>query len=196
VSKELNAVFEQVAQCCGGLELEGRAVILGVNGLDAGGNASFVKGLKAHLASAGKEVAVFHLEECADATARQEILAAGPDFQRYCDESIDYDLARQSIKELTAESGVLIAEGIFLYTGALLDLFDLRIYLDVEPANARVRLEGGKSAAGDGKSNALFDSLIQPAFELYLREYAPMASADLVVDINDARKPRVVSTVG
>lgn len=199
MSKELNSVYEQVAQCCVGLDLEGRAIILGVSGLDAGANASFAKGLKAHLAAAGNEVSVFHLEDFADAAARQEILASKsgtPDLCRYCEEGIDYALARQSIYESNAENGVLIVEGCLLYTGALSDLFDLRIFLDVDPATARAHLESAKATAGDAKVLQHFDTLLQPAFELYLLEYDPVSAADLALDFNDARKPRAISAVG
>lgn len=197
MSKELNSVYEQVAQCCAGLDLEGRAIIIGVNGLDTGANATFAKGLKAHLSTAGKEVRVFHLEDCADGALRQELLGSeSPDLYRYCEEGVDYAQARQNIQDLAAEASVLIAEGPLLYTGALSDLFDVRIFLEVDPAVARGHLESAKGTAGDAKVLQHFDSLLQPAFDRYLREYDPVAAADLAVNVSDARKPRVITAVG
>lgn len=202
MSKELSSVYEQVALCCAGLDLEGRAIIVGVNGLDEGGNASFTKGLKAHLAASGREVAVCRLEDCANTAARQAIVPAGgkalapAGLQRYCEESIDYDLARQAIQDLAAESAILIVHGVFLYTGALSDLFDLRLYLDVESAVARGRLDSGKSVPGAANPEARFDSVLHPAFEIYLREYDPASASDLVIDFKEARKPRVIAAVG
>lgn len=202
MSKELNSVFEQVARCCAGLEMEGRAIVLGVNGLDAALNASFTKGLKAHLTASGVEVAVFHLESCADTAALQDILAGFKGgvspirAQRFCEEGIDYAAARESIQEQTAESGILLAEGVFLYTGALSDLFDLRVYLEAETPVVRARMEGAKSPAAEQGSLDFFDALTAPAFEYYISEYNPAMVADLVVDGNDLRKPRVVATAG
>jgi len=202
VSKELNLICEQVARCCAGLELEGRAIVLGVNGLDAAVNASLSKGLKAHLAAAGREVAVFHLESCADAEVRQEIAASIKGggsceaAQRYCDDGIDYDLARQSLQELAEGKDIVIAEGVFLYTGALADLFDVRVYLDVEPAVVRSRMDTAKAPAVDQGPADSYGTLVEPGFAYYVAEYGPMAGADLVIDVNEPRKPRVISAVG
>lgn len=202
MSKELNLVFEQVARCCAGLEMEGRAIVLGVNGLDAALNASFTKGLKAHLTAAGVEVTVFHLESCADTAARREILAGLKGgvstvlARRFCEEGIDYAAARESVQELTAESGVLVAEGVFLYTGALADLFDLRVFLDADTPVVRARMEAAKSPAVAQGDLGFFDALTAPAFEYYVGEYCPATAADLVVDANELRKPRVDVAAG
>jgi len=196
VSKELNLICEQVARRCAGLELEGRAIMVGVNGPDSVVNADVAKGLKTHLAGAGREVAVFHLESCADAEVRQEILAGlkggvTPELaQRFCEEGIDYALARQSLQEQAEGKDIVIAEGIFLYTGALADVFDLRVYLDAEPDAV-----AGRMAAAGARGEA-FEALVAPGFAHYVAEYGPMTGADLVVDVNDPRKPRVVTAVG
>lgn len=199
VSKELNLIFEQVARCCAALNVDGRAIVLGVNGLDAGVNVGFSKGLKAYLESAGSSVEVFHLENCADLSVRGELTKTVADHslppaevQRYLDEGIDYSTARTTIQELTGEKGVLIVDGVLLYTGALSDLFDLRLYLEVEVATARGRLEATKPPIAED----IFDAMIAPAFEQYLHEYDPASAADLVIDCNDARKPRTISVVG
>jgi uridine kinase len=202
VSKELNLIFEQVARRCDGLVLEGRALVLGVNGPDSVLNASVTKGLKAHLGATGREVAVFHLDSCADAEARQEMAAAikggvSPELvQRYCEESIDYALARQTLQELAQGKGIVIAEGLFLYTGALADLFDLRVYLDAGPDTVRSRVEAARSASGDKNGGDALRPLVEVGFAHYVAEYGPGASADLVVDVNDPRKPRVIAAVG
>lgn len=199
VSKELNLVFEQVARCCAELNMEGRAIILGVNGLDLGVNAGFSKGLKTFLEAAGNEVAVFHLESCANSAVRAELAkAAGArplsldDVQRYLDEGIDFDNARTAIQELTGETGVLIVDGELLYTGALSDLFDLRLFLEVDASVARGRLGSVKPPV----SELDFDTMLVPAFEHYLREYDPASVADLTIDCNDARKPKAIAAVG
>lgn len=196
VSKDLNVVLEQVAQCCAGLDLEGRARILGVGGLDAGVNTSFTKALKSHLEAAGNKVAVLHLEQNANAAVRAELEAsagkgrlAPADVQRFLDEGIDYDGARASIQEMTGETGILIVEGVFLFTGALSDFFDVRLFLEVDAATARGRLQSAKPAV----TEAVFDALVVPAFESYLREYDPAADSDLVIDFSDGRKPRLIA---
>ncbi len=202
MSKELNLICEQIAQCCAGLELEGRAIVLGVNGLDSAVNASVTKGLKAHLAAAGRQVAVFHLESCADAEVRQEVLSSlkggfSPQLaQRFCEDGIDCSRARQSLQDLAEGNDIVIAEGQFLFTGALADLFDLRVYLDAESETVRSRVDAARPASGDKDSSDLFGALVLPSFAHYVAEYGPMTGADLVVDVNDPRKPRVIAAVG
>ncbi len=198
ISKELNSIFEQVARCCAELNMEGRAIVVGINGLDAGMNASFSKGLKVFLEAAGSEVAVFHLESCADTAVRAELAKkAGvrplsPDaIQRYLDDGFDFDNARTAMQDLTGETGVLLVDGEFLYTGALSDLFDLRLYLEVESATARGRLGSAKPPVAE----LAFDTMIVPAFDQYLREYDPASAADLVIDCNDARKPKAIAAI-
>lgn len=199
VSKELNLIFEQVARCCAELNMEGRAIILGVNGLDAGVNAGFSKGLKDFLEAAGSEVAVFHLESCADSVVRAELAKVAAaraltpaEVQRYLDEGIDFDNARTAIQELIGETGMLILDGEMLYTGALSDLFDLRLHLDVDASIARGRLGSAKPPV----SELAFDTMVLPAFEYYLQEYDPASAADLIIDFNDARKPKAIVAVG
>lgn len=202
MSKELNLIFEQVARRCDGLVLEGRALVLGVNGPDSLLNASVTKGLKAHLGAAGREVAIFHLESYADAEARQEMLAgikvgvSTELVQRFCDEGIDYALARQTLQELAEGKDIVIAEGLFLYTGALADLFDLRVYLDADPATVRSRVEAVRSASGDKHGGDALRPLVEAGYAHYFAEYGPGAGADLVVDVNDPRKLRVIAAVG
>lgn len=198
VSKELNLIFEQVARCCAALNVEGRAIIIGVGGLDVGVNAGLSKGLKTSFEAAGTAVAVFQTEDCADLDLRAELAKAArgsalsPDeIQRYLDEGIDYDNARTAVQDLTADEGVLILEGVLLYTGALSDLFDLRLFLDVETATARGRLDSAKPPV----SELTFDTMVLPAYEQYLLEYDPASTADLVIDCNDARKPKIVVAV-
>ena len=199
VSKELNSKFEQDARSCAELNMEGRAIVVGVNGLDTGVNASFSKGLKVFLEAAGSEVTVFHLDSCADTAVRAELAkVAGArglspaEVQRYLDEGVDFDNARIVIQELTGETGVLLVDGELLHTGALSDLFDLRIYLDVDTSIVRGRLDSAKPPVAE----LAFDTMIAPAFVHYLQEFDPASAADLVIDCNDARKPKVVAPVG
>lgn len=199
VSKELNSVFDQVARCSAVLNVEGRAIVIGVGGLDAGVNVGLATALKTNFEAAGTAAAIFHLERCVDTAVCADLVkAAGSgslsadEVHRYLDEGIDYDNARTAIQDLTADEGVLIVEGVLLYTGALSDLFDLRLFLDVEVATARARLDSVKPPC----SESVFDTMVVPAYEHYLQEYDPASTADLVIDYNDACMPKIIVSVG
>lgn len=191
MSKELNLIYEQVARRCAELALEGRAIVIGVNGADGALVASLAKGLKAHLAAPGREVALFHLESCADAEARRAITASGetvtsPELaQRYLEEHLDYPLARRTIQEMVEGKAVVVADGVFLFVDALADLFDLRVYVEAEPEQTDTNTEAQRHAA-----------LVAASFACYLKEYAPGTGADFVLEMGDPRKPRIVSAVG
>lgn len=189
VSEELNGLYEQIARSCSGLDLEGRAIVLGVNGPDANANRVFSEGLLARLA--GEEGgALFHLRDCTDAAALRRILALeGPlepeALQRYYEEGTDQARARRAIQELSLEKRFLVAEGEFLFTDALSDLFDVRVYLDATPEKVRARM-----AEGD---RATHERVAGPAFAHYAAEFSPAVQADFVIDVNDLDAPRAVT---
>lgn len=189
VSEELNGLYEQIARSCSGLDLEGRAIVLGVNGPDAFANRAFAEGLLARLAG-GEEGALFHLRDCADAAALKRILATeGPldpeALQRYYEEGTDQARARRTIQELSQEKRFLVAEGEFLFTDALSDLFDVRIYLEATPENVSARLDAGEQATHERAGG--------PAFAHYAAEFSPAVQADFVIDVNDLGAPRAIA---
>lgn len=202
-SSALIDVVGQVVQRSTELGLEGRAIVIGVNGLDAQANLDFVVSLKARFVSMGLAVAEFRQERCEVAAVCREIAsklvgerADNQEIYRYLEEGIDYPVVRRSIQELTLGGGVLIVEGMFLYTDALSDLFDLRLYLEVSPETARQRLSGAAKPEGQAHDGPFFDAVVCPAFQRYLAESDPASSSDYVIDMNDFCNPGIVNSVG
>jgi uridine kinase len=93
-----------------------------------------------------------------------------------------------------ASDGVLIVDGVFAFRPELDDVWDLKIWLDVDPELSVRRgtrrdadLEGDADAA-----EALHRNRYLPSEILYLAEVDPIRAADIVIDNRDFDLPRVV----
>jgi uridine kinase len=95
-----------------------------------------------------------------------------------------------------SSDGVLIVDGVFAFRPELDDLWDLRIWLDVDPelsvrrgTQRDVELEGDADAA-----EVLHRSRYLPAEMLYLDEVDPLRAADIVIDNRDFDFPRILQS--
>jgi uridine kinase len=93
-----------------------------------------------------------------------------------------------------SSDAVLIVDGVFAFRPELDDLWDLRIWLDVDPelsvrrgTQRDVELEGDADAA-----ELLHRSRYLPSELLYLDEVDPLRAADIVIDNRDFDRPRVL----
>jgi uridine kinase len=104
-----------------------------------------------------------------------------------------HDLPR-FVRAVTAEPagppGVVVADGIFLHRDELVDLWDLRLFLDVAPelAFARMARRDGRSADPAAKENVRYSE----GQKLYLAACDPASRAHLVVDNTDFTTPTLV----
>ncbi|MGZ4794667.1 MAG: uridine kinase [Acidimicrobiia bacterium] len=90
--------------------------------------------------------------------------------------------------------GVLIVDGVFAFRPELDDCWDLRIWLDVDPEES-IRRGVERDAEMDGgaaASETLHRDRYLASELVYLREVDPRSRAQVIVDNNDVRRPRVV----
>jgi uridine kinase len=97
-----------------------------------------------------------------------------------------------------SSDGVLIVDGVFAFRPELDDVWDLKIWLDVDPelsvrrgTRRDIELEGDANAA-----EVLHRSRYLPAEMLYLSEVDPLRKADIVIDNRDFDLPSVVRSPG
>lgn len=88
-----------------------------------------------------------------------------------------------------SSDAVLLFDGVFLLRPELVDLWDLRIYLDVSYGEMVAR--GVKRGGGDAETMELYAQRYVPGQKLYQLHSAPKRRADLVIDNNDPLNPRV-----
>jgi uridine kinase len=102
--------------------------------------------------------------------------------------------------ELTApDDAVLLVDGVFLLRPELVGLWDVRIYVDVDPEPGLARgverdlaFEAPETrAAGRDRRTRVWRQRYLPADEAYVRDVQPAGLADAVVDNRDPAAPRV-----
>lgn len=115
---------------------------------------------------------------------------------RYLTASFDYrsDTATPEIWAQAPGDAVLLFDGVFLLRPELRGLWDVTLYLAVDPeeslARARVRdveLFGSVQAVEER-----YRLRYLPGQELYRAQADPAAAADMVLDMNDPAKPRII----
>lgn len=88
---------------------------------------------------------------------------------------------------------VLVVDSVFAMRPGLDDLWDLRVWLDVDPATALARgLRRDAEREGLEAATRLHRDRYRVAEECYLAEVDPLERADVVVDNRDLARPTVL----
>ena len=192
-----------------------------IDGLTAAGKTSFGHEIARGIADLGRQALRASLDDFKRAW-RDAHLYDRTSGEGYYRNAFDYDAARRlllepvgpqgpgivalcSIDPITqidhaavvvpmSSDGVLIVDGVFAFRPELNELWDLRIWLDVDPelsvrrgTQRDTELEGDADAA-----EALHRSRYLPAEMIYLDEVDPRRAADIVIDNRDFGLPRVL----
>jgi uridine kinase len=112
---------------------------------------------------------------------------------KYFDHRTDRFVAPQP--QQAAPTAALVVDGIFLHRPELREYWDLSIFLHVDFAVSRAR-----NAARDGAPEALdpdtpYSRRYNGGQQRYLGECEPAQRADIVIDYNDLREPKVLKWV-
>jgi uridine kinase len=162
---ELPAVGE-LARTLAALPLPARVAI---DGVDAAGKTTFADRLAAHLPGAEQLCADDFLRPAEERYRQGRESPVG-----YYEDSFDYARLREAV--LTSE-GLLIVDGVFLQRPELNDLWDFRVYIQIEPGESIRR-----GVARDGPETAeLYEKRYVPGQQLYLESVRPSELADVVV---------------
>jgi len=164
---------------------------VGVNGLDCAGKTTFADALYSSLSVKGLRAKLIHVDDYNNQPVQAEIYAAYEAgkftpalFEKYYTSSVNYGALKEVVcRELQADSVIIIVEGVFLYKPSLVDLFDLKVFLPVDPAVAKMRYQERKIQIGDTRPVSVFEHIWQPAFERYSAECQPHEIADKVFSI-------------
>ena len=110
----------------------------------------------------------------------------------YTDKAFDYRLDQRLDEPFrkARSDAVLLLDGVFLLRPELERLWDLKIYLDVTFEESLRR--GLERVAGDSsEAEELYMNRYIPGQKLYHIHSAPQRKADIVIDNNDPRNPRI-----
>lgn len=174
-------------------KLEGRRVRVAVDGADGAGKSWFGDDLARVLEGRGLAVARLSIDDfLAPEVVRYARGRRSP--EGYWRDSHDLPRFVRAVSADVPGSDVLVTDGIFLLRDELLDLWDLRVFLDVPP---EVRF--GRMARRDSRSpdpEAPENLRYSKGHDLYLAECNPLTRAHLVVDNTDFATPTLIRRRG
>ena len=110
----------------------------------------------------------------------------------YMDKAFDYRIDQRLDEPFKKASGdaILLFDGVFLLRPEIERLWDLKIYLDVTFGESLRRgLE--REASNNSDVEELYMNRYIPGQKLYHIHSAPQRKADIVIDNNDPRNPRI-----
>jgi uridine kinase len=108
----------------------------------------------------------------------------------YRDAVFDYrkDQPIRDPAKRASPDAVLLFDGVFLLRPELVNIWDLRIYLDISYEEMVAR--GVRRDGGGAETEELYTRRYVPGQKLYQLHSAPKRRADLVIDNNDPLSPR------
>jgi uridine kinase len=158
--------LDQLAAHLAALPLPARVA---VDGVDAAGKTTLANELASRLPGAERISADDFLRPPAERYRRGRESPVG-----YYEDSFDHGRLRRVV---LASTGLLIVDGIFLQRPELNDLWDFRIFIDIEP-DVSIR----RGVARDGpETEDLYRRRYVPGQRLYLDAVGPAELADIVL---------------
>ncbi len=194
-----------------------RAFIVGVTGIDCSGKTRFATGLEEFLQKRGQQAMTVHLDDFHRPAALRHAGANRDedhyqrvkegrvfDFTRLVNEvlrparegqtftvwltTVDWQTDAAGTRELTiTPNTIVILEGVFLLLESVRPHLDYVIFLNISEAEC-LRRAGKRDPEPVYRKYA---TRYLPAAWYYLADYPPAKNADLVVDNNDWRAPRL-----
>ena len=91
-----------------------------------------------------------------------------------------------------ADDAVLIVDGVFAFRPEINDLWDYRIWLDIDPQQSIRRGAARDQDWAGSEAEAVHRDRYLPAEQLYLAEVDPLRLVDVVIDNSDFARPRIL----
>ena len=161
---------------------------IGINGIDCAGKTTLAKDLSGQLKQSGINNEIFHIDDFNNEKVEKETyraFASGNwnenDFDRYYEAIIDFQKARGAVEAASAKNGIVIVEGIFLFQPQLNNIFNYRIYLEVDVPVALTRFEERRRLKGDDRPVEIFKDIWVRAHNKYVSEINPQKICDLLI---------------
>jgi uridine kinase len=166
-------------------------VRVAIDGIDASGKTTLADELASALRRRGREVVRVSVDTFlrprAERYRRGELSPEG-----YYHDSFDYAALRETIGgALATQEAILLVDGVFLLRPELVEQWDLRIFVSVEPDEAlRRALERDTTLFGSREeAERRYRLRYQPGQRLYFAEARPLDAADIVVVNDDPARP-------
>ena len=173
-----------------------RPFVVGINGIDCSGKTTFAKAMSKYFSYYKIVNNHLDIDTFNNPAIESEIYKAfvsgswgEEDLNKYYKLIINYSDAIRSVSESKNKFSIVILEGIFIYKPQLVDLFDLKIYLDIDISLGRKRFAKRRSLERDKRPFDIYDKIWILSHNKYDSEVHPKQISDLVIDYNDESKP-------
>jgi len=173
-----------------------QSFVVGINGIDCSGKTTFAKSVSKYFTHHKIEndcLDIDNFNNPAIESATYKAFVSGSwdekDLNKYYKLIINYSDAIRAVSEYKKKYPLVILEGIFIYKPQLADLFDLKIYLDIDISLGRKRFAERRSLKQDKRPFEIYDEIWMLSHIRYESEVHPKRISDLVIDYNDESKP-------
>ena len=173
-----------------------QSFVVGINGIDCSGKTTFAKSVSKYFTHHKIEndcLDIDNFNNPAIESATYKAFVSGSwdekDLNKYYKLIINYSDAIRAVSEYKKKYPLVILEGIFIYKPQLADLFDLKIYLDINISLGRKRFAKRRILKQDMRPFEIYDEIWMLSHIRYESEVHPKQISDLVIDYNDESKP-------
>ena len=169
-----------------------QSFVVGINGIDCSGKTTFSKSMSKYFTHHKIENDHLDIDNFNNPAIENETYKAfvsgswdEENLNRYYELKINYSDVIRAVSESQKKYSIVILEGIFIYKPQLVDLFDLKIYLDVDISLGRKRFAKRWSLKRDKRPFDIYDEIWMLSHIRYESEVHPKRISDLVIDIDN-----------
>ena len=173
-----------------------QSFVVGINGIDCSGKTTFAKSVSKYFTHHKIENDHLDIDNFNNSVIESETYKAfvsdswdEENLNKYYELIINYSDAIRAVSESKKKYSLVILEGIFIYKPQLVDLFDLKIYLDIDISLGRKRFAERRSLKQDKRPFEIYDEIWMLSHIRYESEVHPKRISNLVIDCNDESKP-------
>ena len=173
-----------------------QSFVVGINGIDCSGKTTFAKSVSKYFTHHKIENDNLDIDNFNNPAIESETYKAfvsgswgEEDLNKYYELIINNSDAIRAVSESQKKYPLVILEGIFIYKPQLVNLFDLKIYLDIDISLGRKRFAKRSSLKQDKRPFEIYDEIWVLSYIRYESEVHPKQIGDLVIDYNDESKP-------
>ena len=173
-----------------------QSFVVGINGIDCSGKTTFSKSVSkyfTHHKIENDHLDIDNFNNPAIESETYKSFVSGSwgkkDLNKYYELIINYSDAIRAVSESKKKYSLVILEGIFIYKPQLVNLFDFKIYLDIDISLGRKRFAERRSLKQDKRPFEIYDEIWILSHIRYESEVHPKRISNLVIDYNDESKP-------
>jgi uridine kinase len=173
-----------------------QSFVIGINGIDCSGKTTFAKLVSKYFTHYKIENVCWDIDNFNNPAIESETYKAfvsgswdEEDLNKYYELIINFSDATRAVSESKKKYSLVILEGIFIYKPQLVDIFDLKIYLDIDISLGRKRFAKRRSIKRDKRPFDIYDEIWMLSHLRYESEVHPKRISDLVIDYNAESQP-------